>query len=255
MKRRLGAAALALAVVAALGASSSHHRAATTVGPGVPSGYTQTYTRDFAHTAGLGDWVVQPGAGATVFSSTASGAQFGMGIKVTSSDQWAEVISSNAVITQNAFVKALVYIPAASGKSGNGTVFPAGSTANWPAWWTFGNPWPANGEIDALEGQTGQSCEQTHYGTNGEINSPSNCHQGNGTGTGWTEVTFWRTGQHVQVWYGNTYVGQVPLPTTANEQLVFQNQSYSASGGCPECFGPSLWPSTAWLSNVTVYKG
>jgi len=106
-----------------------------------------TYAHTFT-TQGMGDWLTQPGASAAVSVSSS----YGLG--VTGEDQWAEVISSNAVIGPNSFVRGLVYIPPG----------PNGYTANWPAFWSTGSPWPNNGEIDMLEGQAGRSCEQTHYG-------------------------------------------------------------------------------------------
>src|SRR5580693_5965330 len=133
------------------------------VGP--PPGYRVTYAHNFT-TQGMGDWVTQPGAGATVSVSTS----YGLGVEVTGENQWAEVISSDAVIRPNSFVQGLVYIPPG----------PNGSTANWPAFWSTGAPWPNNGEIDMLEGQQGRSCEQVFYGTlqpNGHAsnNSVSHC--------------------------------------------------------------------------------
>jgi hypothetical protein len=255
--------ALALSACGAAGTSASPvHKATLTgsfTGPAAPAGWKVTYQRNFASTPGLGDWVVQPGAGATVRDSTAKGSEFGMGVEMTQLNQWAEIISSDAVVGPNSFVQGLVYIPTASGDSPyNGQYFPPGSSANWPAFWTFGNPWPQNGEIDALEVQHARSCEQTHYSSgpssSTELNSPSNCSQGYGTGTGWTTVSILRQNEEVKVWYGTKYIGEVPLPTTANEKLVFQNQSYSNSV-CGNCFGPTLLgaPSTAWLSNVRVY--
>jgi hypothetical protein len=205
--------------------------------PKPPAGYTQTYAHNFVN-QGMGDWVTQPGAGAKVSVSTS----YGLGVEVTAENQWAEVISKNAVIKPNTFVQALVYIPSG----------PHGYTANWPAFWTTGQNWPADGEIDILEGQSGRSCEQTHYGTHGEVSSASNCGPLGSASTGWLTVSMLRTGQQVKVWYGSTLVGTVPLPTTANEELIFQNQSYSTSV-CGNCFGPLVIPTTAWLSRVTVY--
>jgi hypothetical protein len=208
-----------------------------------PAGYQVTYAHDFT-TQGMGDWVTQPRGRATVSVSTS----YGLGVGVTGEDQWAEVISSAAVIGPNSFVQGLVYIPPG----------PNGYTANWPALWSTGSPWPDNGEIDMLEGQTGRSCEQTHYGElqpNGHasVNSASNCGPLGSSSTGWLTVSVLRTGEQVEVWYNRTPIGKVPLPTAADEELIFQNQD-GPNTSCPSCNGPLVFPSTAWLSRVAVWS-
>ena len=208
-----------------------------------PVGYQVTYAHDFT-TQGMGDWVTQPSAGATVSVSPSHG----LGVEVTGENQWAEVISSDAVIGPNSFVQGLVYIPPGSN----------GYTANWPAFWTTGSAWPKNGEIDMLEGQGGRSCEQTHYGelqANGRAsdNSVSKCGPLGRSSTGWLTVSMLRTGEQVDVWYDKTFVGKVPLPTTANQELIFQNQD-GPNNICPSCNGPLVFPSTAWLSRVAVWN-
>jgi hypothetical protein len=207
-----------------------------------PAGYQVTYAREFT-TQGIGDWQTQPGATATVSVSS----RYGLGVEVTGEDQWAEVISADAVVGPNSFVQGLVYIPPG----------PSGYTANWPAFWTSGSSWPVNGEIDMLEGQEGRSCEQTHYGTlqpNGHAsgNSASNCGPLGAGSTGWVTVSMWRTGEEVEVWYNQTLIGKVPLPTNANEALIFQNQD-GPDNSCDACNGPLIYPSTAWLSKVAVW--
>ena len=208
-----------------------------------PAGYQVTYAHDFA-TQGMGDWVTQPGAGATVSVSSS----YGLGVGVTGENQWAEVISSDATIGPNSFVQGLVYIPPG----------PNGSTANWPAFWSTGSPWPDNGEIDMLEGQAGRSCAQTHYGVlqpNGHAsgNSASVCGPLGSGSTGWLTVSMLRTGQQVEVWYNKTLIGKLPLPTTADQALIFQNQD-GPDSSCPSCNGPLVFPSTAWLSRVAVWS-
>jgi len=207
-----------------------------------PPGYQVSYAHNFT-TQGMGDWVIQAGASATVSVSSS----FGLGVEVTGQDQWAEAVSADAVIRPNTFVQGLVYVPPG----------PGGYTANWPAFWTAGSPWPESGEIDMLEGQQGRSCEQTHYGqllSNGDAsgNSVSDCGALGAASTGWLTVSMLRTGDEVEVWYNKTFIGKVPLPTTAGEELIFQNQD-GPDDSCPACSGPLVFPSTAWLSRVAVW--
>jgi hypothetical protein len=208
-----------------------------------PAGYQVTYAHDFT-TQGMGDWVTQPRAGATVSVSSS----YGLGVGLTAEDQWAEVISSDAVIGPNSFVQGLVYIPPG----------PNGYTANWPALWSTGSPWPKNGEIDMLEGQGGRSCEQTHYGKlqphdHASGDSVSKCGPLGSSSTGWLTVSMLRTGEQAEVWYDKTYIGKVSLPTTAKQKLIFQNQD-GPHNICPSCNGPLVFPSTAWLSRVAVWS-
>jgi hypothetical protein len=210
--------------------------------PSPPAGYTQTYTHDFT-TGGQGDWVTQPGPSAAVAVSTTNG----LGITVDGNGQWAELISSDAVITANCFVQAELYIPLDPS---------TGEVANWPAWWTTGTNWPVNGEIDIMEGQIGYASLQTHYGTletNGTASINSTSEQAPfGTG-GWITISMLRTGGQATAWYGSLEVGTVPMPATANHTLIFQNQGYNAS--YPNFHGPLDYPVTAYLKNVTVWSG
>jgi hypothetical protein len=163
------------------------------------------------------------------------------GIALSGEDQWSEIVSSVAVIGPNSFLQALVYIPPG----------PKKPTANWPALWTTGATWPQGGEIDILEGSAGRSCLLTHYGTpTHHVNPPGHCAVP-GTAVGWVTVSMPRTGGQVTAWYGSVKIGTVPLPLNANQQLVFDNQD-GPDDICQACNGPLVYPTTAWLSRVTV---
>ena len=107
-----------------------------------------------------------------------------------------------------------------------------------------------------LEGQAGRSCAQTHYGSlqpndQASDNSASICAPLGSTD--WITVSVWRTGEQVKVWYDRTFIGKVPLPTEADEKLIFQNQD-GPTTSCAACNGPLVYPSTAWLSRVAVWS-
>jgi hypothetical protein len=211
--------------------------------PPPPSGWGITYAHDFT-SQGMGDWVVQPGSNAPVKVFDKKGAEFGLGITLTAESQWSEVISSDAVVGDECFVQALLFIPLA----------PNGEVANWPAWWTTGLNWPEDGEIDILEGQSGFGALQTHYGTlltNGNASENSNSASAPAGVGNWLTVSLLRTPTEATAYYNKLKLGPVPAPFTENHQLIFQNQSYSAEYA--NNFGPLLTPSTAYLSRCTVW--
>lgn len=67
------------------------------------------------------------------------------------------------------YYEARIYLPPAS----------SGVIANWPAWWMDGQAWPADGEIDTMEGLSGGASSTFHNssGAQGE--------QASGNYTGW----------------------------------------------------------------------
>lgn len=254
MKKKLLAFLALIALALAALAFTTPARAGTFGAgtPAPPTGYKLTYSHDFT-TQGNAGWVIQPGAGAHVSNSKS----FGLGIELTATNQWAEAINPNVVIGPNTFVKALVYIPAAAGKDGMGRSYPAGSTANWPAWWTANtSSWPKAGEIDALEGIQGHSQFHGFYGATAatKVSTPNFNATPNSNGTGWITISFLRQNGKVTAWYGTHKEGTFSLPTNGNETLRFQDQSYSTNT-CANCFGPTLLgaKSTAWLSRVSVW--
>lgn len=209
--------------------------------PHAPAGYHIVYANNFIN-QGMKDWTPVSGANAQVVLSTRPGAEYGMGIKITAPGQktWMVYTPGNPYfIGPNSFIQGLVFIPRAAN----------GQVANWPAFWTTGDPWPGNGEIDMLEGLGGRSCVHTHYGTVSDEAGPSGGCAALPLGTDWLTVSMLRTGGMVKVWYDSTYIGEAPLPTSAEEELVFSDQTTFCSG----CYGPFA-ASTAWLSRVTVWE-
>ncbi len=110
------------------------------------------------------------------------------------------------------FVEARMYLP------GNGSV------ANWPAWWTDGQNWPTDGEMDVLEGLGGQACWHFHDPSGG----PGGCASGNYSG--WhTFGADWEPGI-VTYYYDGVKVGTIASGiTSAPMYLVLQNTTSSGS--------------------------
>lgn len=116
--------------------------------------------------------------------------------------------------TGSAAMEARVYTPG------------SGSTIyNWPAWWTDGQSWPGNGEIDVMEGLDGQACYHVHTNAGG----PGGC---TNLTAGWhTYGAKWdATAKTVAFYYDGKLVGSEPfVQGNAPQYLILDNTS-KASG-------------------------
>ena len=118
------------------------------------------------------------------------------------------------------------------------------SYANWPAFWMYGDDWPSQGEIDAMEITEGQNCVTWHYGTNASNQQPSTCYNGGLTPTAgvpnikanaWNTVDIAFGGNRIEVFYnGKSYV-TIPetLTNTTDDPMwiTFSEGSCSTPNG------------------------
>ncbi len=130
------------------------------------------------------------------------------------------------------YVQARIYIPAA------GT-----QIANWPAFWTDGQNWPRDGEIDIMEGLDGYAAFHFHY----PGGAPG--HTVRGHYAGWhTFAANWEPGQ-ITFYYDGIKVGQITKDiTSAPMYLLIEN-----SGG--RWGGPRRRPTVmkvAWVRVAVV---
>ena len=125
------------------------------------------------------------------------------------------LVSSNThfSFTSPGAYEARVYLP------GSG-----GDLYNWPAAWTDGQSWPANGEIDAMEGLGTPDTPCFHVHTSASPNGVGGCPSGDYTG--WHTYGFQWTGTTITFYYDGVNVGSEPYSTgNAPQYLIFDNTS------------------------------
>jgi hypothetical protein len=242
MLRKLALAAVGLAVMALPAASFASAREGGPSYPSPPPGYAETYSHNFS-TQGMGDWAVNPydDYGSPVISDSARTG--GLGIGLTTSRQVAEVISGDAVVMPGAFIQAQAYLPGTAN----------GEIANWPSFFAIARPnglsTPTAGEIDLVEGLSGQACWHVHSMAGG----PGGCAPV-GRYSGWHTFSALWTGGVVTFWYDNAEVGSEPLATTAPLSLIFEYESAGAPYSSPWYGGPALYPAADRLGHVQVWE-
>lgn len=92
-----------------------------------------------------------------------------------------------------------------------------GQIADWPAFWTDGENWPYDGEMDIMEGLGGNAAYHFH--------SPSGGPGGSAPGdyTGWhTYAALWEPGK-VSFYYDNVLVGTIDSGITSSPQYLILN--------------------------------
>ncbi|MGV9271444.1 glycoside hydrolase family 16 protein [Kitasatospora sp. NPDC003701] len=142
------------------------------------------------------------------------------------------MLSSNgkAEFTYGAF-EARIHLPAAGSQ-----------IANWPAFWTDGHNWPADGEMDVMEGLGGQACYHYHSPSGG----PGGC--ATGDYSGWhTYGAEWKPGS-VTYYYDGKQVGQITTGISSSPQYLILNNAVWSGGG------PSAVPADMQVDYVRVWQ-
>jgi Glycosyl hydrolases family 16/LysM domain len=118
--------------------------------------------------------------------------------------------------TDGAF-EARIYLPAS----------PDGGVADWPAFWADGQNWPADGEMDVMEGLSGQTCYHYHDPSGG----PGGCTD---AGPGWhTYGAQWQDGT-VTYYYDGHDVGSTSTGGVNAPQYLILNNAVGGAGGQTE---------------------
>jgi beta-glucanase (GH16 family) len=130
------------------------------------------------------------------------------------------------------FVEARVWVP------GTGGVIP-----DWPDVWTDGQNWPADGEIDIMEGLSGQACWNFHY----PGGAPGWCSDASFTGGWHTFGVDWEPGS-LTYFYDGANVGTVTTGvTSAPMYLILSLVADKVNGG-------PVGPATIRFDYVHVWQ-
>lgn len=128
------------------------------------------------------------------------------------------------------YAEARINLPASS----------AGKIANWPAWWTDGQSWPGDGEIDIMEGMSGLAQYHAHSPSGGPGMSVS------GDFTGWhTYGVNWQPGT-LTFYYDGRKVGTLAYDRTSPNYLIV---NYAMGAG-----NPILANATMQVDYVRVWQ-
>jgi methionine-rich copper-binding protein CopC len=115
--------------------------------------------------------------------------------------------------------------------------------ANWPAVWTDGQHWPADGEDDVMEGLDGRAC--FHFRTSQR--GPPTCIPGDDTG--WhTFASDWEPGS-VTYYYDGAAVGRITVNVTGAPMYLVL--AYTVS---PTIGGPTVLPSAMSVDYIRVWQ-
>jgi hypothetical protein len=111
---------------------------------------------------------------------------------------------------------------------------------NWPAFWMYGNDWPQDGEIDAVEANLDNNYVTWHYGTNnttegtGSWNNKVLTPTGPNIAPGWHIIDIAFGGNRIQVFYDGYSYLTLPETLTADTDdpmwITFSTGSCESGG-------------------------
>ena len=118
----------------------------------------------------------------------------------------------------------------------------SGSIADWPAFWADGQNWPTDGEIDILEGLSGQACAHFHNPAGG----PGACASGSFAGGWHTFAADWEPGS-IAYYYDGTMIWQTTSGITSAPMYLILNLALNDSAS-------NTVPATMRVDYVRVWQ-
>ena len=130
------------------------------------------------------------------------------------------------------FMEARVWVP------GTGGIIP-----DWPDVWLDGQSWPTDGEIDIMEGLSGQACWHFHY----PGGQPGDCSSGSFTGGWHTFGADWEPGS-ITYYYDGAAVGRITSGVTDAPMYIILSLAADKVNGGP------VEPATIRFDYVHVWR-
>ena len=118
-----------------------------------------------------------------------------------------------------------------------------GVISDWPDVWLDGQNWPADGEIDIMEGLSGQACWHFHY----PGGQPGDCSSASFTGGWHTFGADWRPGA-ITYYYDGRAVGTITSGITSAPMYIILSLAADTVNGGP------LGPATIRFDYVHVWQ-
>ncbi|MFE1439903.1 family 16 glycosylhydrolase [Streptomyces sp. NPDC058739] len=116
--------------------------------------------------------------------------------------------------------------------------------ANWPSFWTDGQNWPEDGEMDILEGLGGSACYHFHSTAGG----PGGCAPGTYSGGWHTFGAEWEKGS-VTYYYDGKQVGRITTGITSAPMYLILNNGIN-----PDHSATNLAPADMVVDYVRVWQ-
>ena len=146
--------------------------------------------------------------------------------------------ASAMITTQGKFNYTYGYLEARAWVSGTTTI------TNWPAIWTDGQNWPQDGELDIMEGLSGQACWHFHDPQGG----PGGCSSATYTGGWHTYGADWEPGT-VTYYYDGTPVGTITTGITTSPMYIILNLATDNTNS-----GPLQTPATLRIDYIRLWQ-
>jgi len=182
---------------------------------GIPGTWTLAFDDEFTGTAlDTSKWAVESGTQEGVQSNASNVIMQnpGLALQLANSTSGVQMFTASYTLPVGGCCEARIWFPGPGSSPGN-------SVYNWPAWWTAGPNWPADGEIDIAECLSG-TLTNNYHSPSGAHNGPEPGPAGNWSNS-WHTYGALRTATQAQYYFDGVLVHTQATDDSGNGQSLF----------------------------------